>query len=269
MKAAQHSAEKEASRAVAVASVTAIANPEASFPAPAVPVIQRSTLTASMPGLDTSSGSGGKSSKRKVVDKKDDKDDKKDKQPEKRATRSSSKPAPDLNRPRLAFRSAYAGVGTQQVNAQQRISFDQNATLFRPINAPQATATYYNFSQQVKDGFGSTPASAPDHAVGAAFVQDGPFHPPYNDPNITNTAPAIDFHDNPGFSNPSEIPAGDWLDWYEVRFRWQVSRADVGGGGVWTSPEVTHRMDAAYNGGANVPVVTNSTPDTSWDVVIP
>jgi hypothetical protein len=267
LKAAQHTSEKEKSRAAAnIDSYAKENNVRAAFPAPAtqtIPVAQRSTLTASMPGLGTDNSGANK--RKRGNDKKDDKKQ----QPEKRVTRGS-KAVYDLNRPQLTYTGAYLGVGTQQVNAQQRISFDQHAVLQRPAGAPQATDFYYNFRQEVRDGFASTPVSPTDHALGGGFVQDGPFAPPYNDPNITNAPAAIDFHDNPGFSNPSEIPAGDWLDWYEVRFQWLVSRADGGGnGGTWTSPEVTHRVDSVYNGGANAPIVPVSTPNTTWNVVIP
>lgn len=239
----------------------------AAIPAPmrasTTPVIQRSSADVLMPGLDDGGGNKSNSQRGKGDDKKDDKEP-----PQKRVTRGS-KAVFDLNRPRLTYQGAYSGVATQKQNVQQQISFDQNATLTKPIGAPLAAATYYDIRQQVRDGYGTTPAVAHQHALGGGYVQDGPFRPPYNDPNITVVANSIDFHDNPGFAGPTAIPAGNWLDWYEVRFQWLVTRRDVGGGGTWTSPEVTHRMDAAYNAGADVAIVQNSTAGATWDVVIP
>ncbi len=267
MKSSHHDSEKNVTRAAAHETSVGVANNmRAALPAPqqvfsACPVVQRSSEVVSMPGLG---GGGGDPGKRK--EKKEDKKDKEER-PEKRVTRGS-KIQFDVNRPQLAFQSAYAGVATQQLNALQNISFDQNATLSRPAGAPQSTASYYNFRQRVRDGYGGTPVGQNDHALGGAFVQDGPFRPNYGNENIINAPAAINFHDNPGFSGDRRIGAGTWLDWYEVRFEWTVSRQD-GVGGTWTSPEVTHRIDSAYNAGADVAVAHASTADATWDVVIP
>lgn len=263
MKAAQHTSEKEKTRAAADLESTTSADHARAYHAPvapSVPPIQRSTLTASMPGLSNDNNSG--SNKRKG-------DDKKNPQPEKRQTRSSAKGPVDLNRPRLTFTSNYVGVNTQKQNVQQNISFDQHAVLTKPNGAPFSTDTYYDFRQHVTDGFASTPANPGDHAVGA-FVQDGPFMPPYNDPNITVAPAGIDFHDQPGFGPGTLTAAGSWLDWYEIRFRWAVTRNDIASNGTWLSPIVTHRVDSVFNNGADAPVTQTTNPNnTGWDVNIP
>lgn len=264
MKDSHHDSEKKVTRAAAhETSAGMTSDMRATLPAaqqlfPSVPVVQRSAETAYMPGL----GGDGDSSKRDREEKKEDKKE----PPSKRQTRGS-RAQYDLNRPRLAFQSAYAGVATQQLNALQNISFDQNATLSRPAGAPLSTATYYDFRQKVRDGYGGTPVGPHDHALGGAFVQDGPFRPNYANENIANTPAAINFHDNPGFCGDRRIGIGTWLDWYEVRFQWEVKRRD-GVGGTWTSPEVTHRTDSVYNAGADVAVIHASTADATWDVVI-
>lgn len=233
----------------------------------AMPRPHRSGVEVLMPGLDGGGGGAGGGDRRKRA-KKEDKDDEKERgpPPPRRATRGAAA-IYDANRPTLTYAGNYQGVANQQLASRQEISFNQNATLTRPHGAPQGAAFYYGFRQEVCDGYASRPAEDHDHDVGD-FEQDGPFQPDYDDENITDTGASIDFHDNPGFSGDTAIPEDHWLNWYEVRFRWTVTRADRDSG-TWISPVVTHRMDAAYTDGSNVPVVTASTPGATWDVNIP
>lgn len=224
-------------------------------------VVQRSATEVVMPGLGGDESE--KAVRKKRGRKKGDKDDeKKNNPPPKRATRSSVRQV-DLNRPTLTYDSQYSGVATQKLNTEQSIYFSQQATLLRPNGAVNATEALYDFRQQVTDSFQSSPINT-GYALGP-FVQDGPFRPNYGNENIDVAAGSITFNDHPGFSGDRKIGVGNWLDWYEVRFRWVVRRRD-GQGNAWTSPEVVNRIDSAYNAGADVPVAAAPAGAHQWAV---
>jgi len=187
----------------------------------------------------------------------------------KRVTRGSSKPPPDLNRLTLHFRSSYKGVASQQLDKQQQIGFHQTATLFRPENAPQSAAHYYDFRQQVKDSY-TYHIPSETKPLDAAFDQDNGFGPPYENETTTVNAGAIRFEDHPGFSlAAASIPEGHWLSRYEVRFRWTVTRHDAEGNGAsWTSPEVIHTVECAYNEGEPVQITHHAAGNFNWNVVL-
>jgi hypothetical protein len=175
--------------------------------------------------------------------------------PTKRRTRSAGKPAPDLSKPVLDFTSSYDGVRNQEFRSSQALGFTQSATLTKPANAPLAAATYYDFRQEVKDTWVSIyevtnqfkqQTSAPS---AASWKQDGPYRPTYTNAVIDNTANSIKFNDDPGFSTDREIPPNNWLQSYTVSFRWKVKLKPRhgGGGGTWTSSEITHTLTSTFD----------------------
>jgi hypothetical protein len=221
-------------------------------------VAQRSTIGEVMPGLAEPPEKG--SGKRK-------KDDEKKPAPEKRETRGSKKPAANLYRPSFSFESARDGVATQKLDTEQAIGFAQRAILTRPPNAVNAASALYDFKQQVCDTY--------HHAVPNqikalnAFVQDGPYRPPYNNPVIGISPSQIIFNDNPGFSTNAKVGAGQWLETYEVRFRWLVKRRDIASG-TWTSPTAINKMECAYNAGNDVAITyTPAAAIADQEIVIP
>ncbi len=139
--------------------------------------------------------------------------------------------------------SQYSGVSVQTLDEQQNIYFTQAATLvMRRDSAPHGITYYYEFRQFVTDSW--TFQSGEAQALGP-FVQDGPYRPNYTNAQCVASRDFITFNDEPGFSTGSRIAAGKWLLDYEVRFQWQVT-ALYGGGAVWTSPEVVHRVDSPF-----------------------
>lgn len=168
----------------------------------------------------------------------------------------------DLDAPTLTVTTDYAGVATQKLNVRQNIGFHMVATLTKPAGATEAVDALYDFFQEVRDGF--TSHGGPPHPVGAAFVQDGPFGPNYQDPNITVTPNAIEFDDSPGFSTTSAIAVGDWLNTYDVHFQWRVRRRSTGQ--EWTSPAIHHSVVCQYNAGADVAVQAVPGANRNWVV---
>jgi hypothetical protein len=168
------------------------------------------------------------------------------------------------SKPVLRFTSSYTGTGTQRLGEEQSIMFDQSATLAMTTTAPHPITHYYELRQLVRDNWDFQTGET--QALGVS-VQDGPYHPDYNDPVITVTAGAISFQDTPGFSTTSKVAAGKWLDSYDVYFKWTVT--DIATGQMWTSPEVHHTMTSAYNGGADSPVVRAPAGDAEWQVILP
>jgi hypothetical protein len=220
-------------------------------------VAQLSTIGQDMPGLDEPAEKG--SGKRK-------KEDEKKPEPERRETRASKKPAANLNRPSFSFTAAQDGVNTQKLDTEQAIGFVQQATLTRPANAVNAVSALYNFRQQVCDTYHF---AVPDHtqALGA-FVQDGPYRPDYDDGVIGVTNNEIVFNDNPGFSTDAKVQAGSWLETYEVRFRWLVSRRDIASG-TWTSPVAINQLECLHDAGNDVDIDYTPADDINTEVVIP
>jgi hypothetical protein len=221
-------------------------------------VIQR----AESVGVSSGEVAGGKGQVR-------GRDDSKDQSHQvKRVTRGSSKPPPNLNRLRLSFASSYDGVASQHLDRRQQIGFKQTATLFRPDGAPQRAAYYYDFRQQVKDSYTyHIPSQTKD--LEAEFVQDNGFQPPYENDTTTLTNDAIQFVDHPGFSQGSWIAPGQWLSRYEVCFRWTVTRRDPDGNGLsWTSPEVRHTVECAYNEGQPVQITHHAFGNDVFDVLL-
>lgn len=170
----------------------------------------------------------------------------------------------DLDKPILTFTSSYTGVGTQKLDDTQEFSFNQTATLSRPLGAPQSVESYYEFRQEVRDGWESPTDASGSRALRTAFVQDGPYRPPYNNEVITNAPGYISFDDDPGFSTTSKIPSGQWLNWYKVFFRWKVKRKETGR--EWISPAVGHSVDAPYHEGEDVVVRARAAADKTWTV---
>ncbi|KAB1142240.1 DUF4157 domain-containing protein [Streptomyces luteolifulvus] len=196
-----------------------------------------------------------------------------------RTTRSSGKKA-DLSRPVLTFESSYDGVGTQRLADKQRIGFEQAATLSRPDGAPQSTAYYYHFWQEVRDEFVSTDESGKEYTTALGdWKQDLNYWPPYNNAVIDNTPGSITFNDNPGWSTDRHIESGQWLKSYQVSFRWKVAYANGafrrGANGTvadWTSPAVTHTMTSEFdqaNPDTEAPVVANAAGSRRWTVNLP
>jgi hypothetical protein len=221
--------------------------------------VQPSTEDAVMAGLAHDGGGASRRDKRKRPEKGSGSDE--EKPPPRRATRASGKTF-DLAHPILKFSSSYQGPRTQKLDATQAMGFDQDATLQRPNGAPQRVSFYYEFRQQVRDGYEAEDGSG--HALGTNFVQDGPYRPPYTNEVITDAQDTINFHDNPGFSTGSRIQADQWLKWYKVFFRWKVKRKDTNS--EWTSPEVSHSLDSPYNDGDDNSITTTSSPDATWAV---
>jgi hypothetical protein len=168
----------------------------------------------------------------------------------------------DLDKPTLSFNSRYTGARTQKLNEAQEFMFDQQARLARPNGAPQSVETYYEFRQEVRDGYESEGSTA--QALGTAFVQDGPYRPNYNDEMIDNAPGAITFQDTPGFSHDRRIPVREWLNWYKVFFRWRVKRKETNK--EWVSPEVGHSVEAPYDEDKDVAVNARAAGDRQWPV---
>ncbi len=180
-----------------------------------------------------------------------------------RSDRLSSRAARvDLDAPTLTVVTNYEGVATQKLNTRQNIGFRMIATLTKPAGAAQSVDALYDFWQEVRDGY--TSEGAPPRPVGAAFAQDGPFQPAYQDPNIAVDLNSIQFDDHPGFSTTSAIDVGDWLNTYDVHFRWKVRRRETGQ--VWTSPEVHHSVVCQYNAGGDVAVQAVAAAAQNWVV---
>ncbi|MEU3959977.1 DUF4157 domain-containing protein [Streptomyces buecherae] len=195
----------------------------------------------------------------------------------KRATRSSRKTF-DLSKPKLTFTSAYEGVRTQHLEEQQSIGFRQEATLSRPEGAPQATAYYYHFWQEVADNIVSTNRAGKEFKVPLKDMeQDQKYWPPYKNAVISNTPPAITFTDNPGWSTDRHIEKGQWLKSYEVHFRWKVAwtngvKWQRGQQADWTSPTVVHRMTSDFDPeepDAPAKVVAEPAGNHEWTVNLP
>ncbi|MEV1085202.1 DUF4157 domain-containing protein [Streptomyces sp. NPDC050211] len=197
-----------------------------------------------------------------------------------RATRSSGKKV-DLSRPVLTFDSEYDGVGTQRLADKQKISFRQDATLSRPDGAPQSTAYYYHFWQEVRDEYVSTDESGKEYPQPLGpWKQDLNYWPPYNNAVISNTPGSITFNDNPGWSSKRKIESGQWLKSYRVSFRWKVAyangskfrRGEDGTQAQWTSPPMTHTLTSAFdanNPDAEAPVVAAPAGSGRWTVNLP
>ena len=168
----------------------------------------------------------------------------------------------DLDAPTLTVVTNYEGVATQKLNTRQHIGFHMVATLTRPAGAAPSVDALYDFWQEVRDGY--TSEGAPPQPVGAAFFQDGPFQPAYRDPNIVLDLSSIQFDDHPGFSTVSAIDVGDWLNTYDVHFRWQVRRRATGQ--VWTSPEIHHSVVCPYHAGGDVAVQAVPAGARNWVV---
>jgi hypothetical protein len=171
----------------------------------------------------------------------------------------------DLDKPILTFGpSSYTGVTTQKLDDAQDFSFNQTATLSRPVGAPQSVESYYEFRQEVRDGWEVSTRPSESQAMKTAFVQDGPYRPPYNSEVITNAPGSISFADDPGFSTDRKIPSGRWLNWYKVFFRWKVKRKATGN--EWISPAVGHSLEAQYDEGEDVAVEATAAAPNTWIV---
>jgi hypothetical protein len=72
----------------------------------------------------------------------------------------------------------------------------------------------------------------------------------------------IRFTDHPGFSTKVKIAPNEWLESYEVQFYWVVTRKSDGL--TWTSPQIRHAMQCAYNGGADVVINYTIAPACDW-----
>jgi len=168
----------------------------------------------------------------------------------------------DLDAPTLTVRTDDFGVATQKLNTRQNIGFHMVATLTKPAGATDAVDALYDFWQEVRDGH--TSEGGPTNPVGAAFVQDGPFQPNYQDPNITVTPNAIEFDDHPGFTTTSAIAVDDWLNTYNVHFQWRVRRRSTGQ--VWTSAPIHHSVVCPYDAGADVAVQSVLGGNQNWVV---
>ncbi len=236
---------------------------KSSFPAPSSlaaisnSVVQRSTLGQDMPGLI---GDEEKDSKRRK------KEDEKKKEPEKRELRSSRKPAANLNRPSFSYTAAKEGVSIQKLNTKQAMGFNQRAVLTSPQYATRSVTGLYDFRQEVCDTFHYKIAEYTEPM--GEFEQDGPYMPDYDDEVIETSATQIVFNDNPGFSTDVKVAAGEWLDMYEVRFRWKVSRLDEDSG-TWTSPTAVNKLKCAYDNGNDVAIDYTPADDINVEVVIP
>ena len=170
----------------------------------------------------------------------------------------------DLNKPILDFESSYTGVRTQKLDAAQNFGFNQTATLRRPDGAQQSVESYYEFRQEVRDGYETPTDPGGSQELGTSFDQDEFYEPPYDNEVIENEPGHIRFTDDPGFSTTSKIPVDHWLNWYRVYFRWKVKRKETGT--EWTSPEVGHSVDAPYNEGEDVRVRARPAPGKTWTV---
>jgi hypothetical protein len=170
----------------------------------------------------------------------------------------------DLNKPTLAFSASYTGVRTQKLNDAQDIGFNQEATLSRPVGAPQSVESYYEFRQEVRDGYEVEAHKGESQPLGTSFAQDGPYKPPYKNEVIAKAPGYLRFTDDPGFSTGRKIPSGRWLNWYRVFFRWKVKRKETGK--EWTSPTVEHSMKAPYDEGKDVRVQARAAANANWTV---
>jgi hypothetical protein len=151
---------------------------------------------------------------------------------------------------------------------KQDIKFDQRATLEIPksAHAPRAITGYYEFRQLVKDSYRFHGDWWPTQSW--AFVQDGPYKPPYNNAVIDVGQRSIVFHDVPGFSTDRAVGAGSWLNEYDVYFKWQVTHKQAGT--VWESPQVHHHMDAEFEPGKEQVSVNHEAAGTrQWEVDLP
>jgi hypothetical protein len=165
----------------------------------------------------------------------------------------------------LHFTSHYVGVTTQHEDALESVYFDQTATLSMPSGAPHDIEHYYEFRQQSRDSYTRTAGTS--HGL-TSWAQDGPYRPPYSDPQITHTRTGISFKDEPGFSTTSRLDPGDWLVDYDVYFRWVVTAK--WSGDVWTSPEVHHQVTSEHTPGVNsAPVHHSAAGDATWTVQLP
>lgn len=195
-------------------------------------------------------------------------------QPKRRSARLADNPDADLNRPTLSFTSSYRGARTQTLDAEQEFSFPQEATLTRPDGVRSRTAgALYHFRQEVTDSWTlvipddrGTPTRRRD---GRGWAQDGPYQPPYDSRSpgkemIHTTADSITFEDTPGWSTTSKVGVNEWLESYQVSFRWKVRR--VGGNTTWTSPVVTHTLTSPYTDGSDRPANVNPAGSRSWQV---
>lgn len=235
----------------------------ASFPAQSgqaalsTAVAQRSKIGQDMPGLEE------KEKKNKGKREKDEEE----KQPlEKQETRSSKKKPVNLFRPSFSFTAWADGVSTQKLKNEQKIGFAQRAVLTRPDNAVKSVAALYDFRQQVCDTYHY---AVPDETVDMEeFKQDGPYMPDYENEVIDVSTNQIVFNDNPGFSSDVKIPKDQWLENYEVRFRWLVTRQDVESG-TWISPVATNLLVCKYDNGNDVKITYMPADEIKKEVVIP
>src|SRR5512143_464279 len=180
-------------------------------------------------------------------------------------------------KPILEFTSRYSGVTTQKLNETQNITFDQNATLKIPpdANAPFAIDKYYEFRQYVQDTYVERDNNGlPKPPEARPYELDGVYHPPYtrgeNAGVINKDKNYIRFNDVPGWSKAPgksgdrRVQAGQWIDSYNLRFKWQVK--GKGAEKPWESPEVHHDMDAKYNNGEDVKVNHQAAGNKTWEV---
>lgn len=189
-------------------------------------------------------------------------------QPERRrSTRNKEDENVDLD-PILKFKSSYEGVSTQKLDEAQSIGFAQEATLTKPSAAKKRVDEYYEFRQEVRDGYESTDKSKDgSQPLGKKFVQDQTFEPPYEGETTARDKEYITFVDNPGWSTSSKIGAGYWLKWYTVFFRWKVKRKSTGK--EWTSPEVKHSVESTYDDGNDAEVKAEVAGNKRWTVKFP
>ncbi|MFF3483973.1 DUF4157 domain-containing protein [Streptomyces sp. NPDC002701] len=195
---------------------------------------------------------------------------------ERRKTRGSERPAADLDRPILAFTSAYTGDAVQNLDYDANIGFQQTATLHNPANSTSTVAANYHFWQEVSDSSVQVVESMglkKNNRVRRNWQVDGPYRPNYDDWSIHNGAQAISFTDSPGFTGSSRMSPGYFLKSYEVQFRWKVAkntgqsfRNTTAG---WTSPVMTHTVTAAFdpeNPRESAHVVHQAAGDATWQV---
>ncbi|AEW99563.1 eCIS core domain-containing protein [Streptantibioticus cattleyicolor] len=226
------------------------------------------------PGTTAQRATDGAAVQRMPKRTKDDAGIKGDSPPPRRATRSSTKEY-DLDKPVLEFESSYDGPASQRLHTEQSIGFQQVARLRNPAGAPLAVATNYHFWQEVTDSnvqIVEEDGLDNDQASSRGWAQDGPYHPPYNNPVITNSQNSIEFNDNPGFSTSERLSSGYWLKRYSISFRWKVARNNGAWNRnvpCWTSPVVTHTLSSTLDPehpDEPVPITANAAGDRTWTV---
>ncbi|MFI5938173.1 DUF4157 domain-containing protein [Actinoplanes sp. NPDC051494] len=204
--------------------------------------VQRAPKVSSSKSASTSTPTVG--AKRGRKDRSETPEEDKPKAPTRRSGRNAQ---PELGPLTLTFGSSYAGVDPQRLDRAQNILFDQSAVLHQD-GTDLPLAQTYDFTQYVTDRFESKFTNpegelVQDKVQRRSWVRDGPYRPPYdaNNPQLTVNRNSILFKDEPGFSTDRSIQQGQWLDKYEVSFRWAVQEK-TGRRRTWDSDTVTHTV---------------------------